>query len=69
PVKRRQYTAVALPVLPWLGFRLNSWLGAAIGAALAACGTGPGAQSPGTHPDRRCDATGRRSGCSRDQRP
>lgn len=32
------YTSVALLVLPWLGFLLNTWLGAAIGIVLyAAC--------------------------------
>ena len=30
------YTGVALLVLPWLGFLLNSWLGLAIGLALYA---------------------------------
>jgi protein-S-isoprenylcysteine O-methyltransferase Ste14 len=33
-VKHPLYTAVALLVLPWLGFLLNTWLGALIGAAL-----------------------------------
>jgi protein-S-isoprenylcysteine O-methyltransferase Ste14 len=33
-VKHPIYTSVALLVLPWLGFLLNTWLGAAIGAVL-----------------------------------
>ena len=33
-VKHPLYTAVALLVLPWPGFLLNTWLGALIGAAL-----------------------------------
>jgi protein-S-isoprenylcysteine O-methyltransferase Ste14 len=33
-VKHPLYTAVALLVLPWLGFLLNTWLGATIGIAL-----------------------------------
>lgn len=33
-VKHPLYTAVALLVLPWLGFLLNSWLGAAIGIVM-----------------------------------
>lgn len=33
-VKHPLYTSVALFVLPWLGFLLNSWLGALIGAVL-----------------------------------
>ncbi|HEY7525445.1 MAG TPA: isoprenylcysteine carboxylmethyltransferase family protein [Candidatus Limnocylindria bacterium] len=33
-VRHPLYTAVALLVLPWLGFLLNTWLGAVIGAAL-----------------------------------
>jgi protein-S-isoprenylcysteine O-methyltransferase Ste14 len=33
-VKHPLYTAVALLVLPWLGFLLNTWLGAAIGIVL-----------------------------------
>jgi protein-S-isoprenylcysteine O-methyltransferase Ste14 len=33
-VKHPLYTGVALLVLPWVGFLLNTWLGAAIGAAL-----------------------------------
>ena len=33
-VRHPLYTGVALLVLPWLGFLLNSWLGAAIGLAL-----------------------------------
>ena len=33
-VKHPLYTAVALLVLPWVGFLLNTWLGAAIGIAL-----------------------------------
>lgn len=33
-VKHPLYTSVALLVLPWLGFLLGSWLGAAIGVVL-----------------------------------
>ena len=33
-MKHPLYTAVALLVLPWLGFLLNSWLGPLLGAAL-----------------------------------
>jgi protein-S-isoprenylcysteine O-methyltransferase Ste14 len=33
-VKHPLYTAVALLVLPWIGFLLNTWLGAAIGLVL-----------------------------------
>jgi protein-S-isoprenylcysteine O-methyltransferase Ste14 len=33
-VKHPLYTAVALLVLPWIGFLLNTWLGAAIGIVL-----------------------------------
>ena len=33
-VRHPLYTGVALLVLPWLGFLLNSWLGVAIGLAL-----------------------------------
>jgi len=33
-VKHPLYTGVALLVLPWLGFLLNTWLGALIGAVL-----------------------------------
>jgi len=33
-VKHPLYTAVALLVLPWVGFLLGSWLGLVIGAAL-----------------------------------
>jgi protein-S-isoprenylcysteine O-methyltransferase Ste14 len=33
-VKHPLYTDVALLVLPWLGFLLNTWLGAALGLAL-----------------------------------
>jgi protein-S-isoprenylcysteine O-methyltransferase Ste14 len=33
-VKHPLYTAVALLVLPWLGFILNTWLGAVVGVAL-----------------------------------
>lgn len=33
-VKHPLYTAVALLVLPWIGFLLNTWLGALIGVAL-----------------------------------
>jgi protein-S-isoprenylcysteine O-methyltransferase Ste14 len=33
-VKHPLYTAVALCVLPWAGFLLNTWLGAVIGLAL-----------------------------------
>lgn len=33
-VKHPLYTSVALLVLPWFGFLLNTWLGAAIGALL-----------------------------------
>ena len=33
-VKHPLYTSVALLVLPWVGFLLNSWLGLLIGAAL-----------------------------------
>jgi protein-S-isoprenylcysteine O-methyltransferase Ste14 len=33
-VKHPLYTSVALLVLPWLGFLLDTWLGAAIGIAL-----------------------------------
>jgi protein-S-isoprenylcysteine O-methyltransferase Ste14 len=33
-VKHPLYTAVALLVLPWLGFLLATWLGAALGAVL-----------------------------------
>ena len=32
-VKHPLYTAVALLVLPWLGFLFNTWLGALIGVA------------------------------------
>jgi protein-S-isoprenylcysteine O-methyltransferase Ste14 len=35
-VKHPIYTAVALLVLPWAGFLLNTWLGAAIGLVLYA---------------------------------
>ena len=34
PVKHPLYTAVALLVLPWIGFLLNTWLGALIGIVL-----------------------------------
>lgn len=37
-VKHPLYTAVALLVLPWLGFLLNTWLGAVVGIALY-CGS------------------------------
>lgn len=33
-VKHPLYTAVALLVLPWLGFLLDTWLGAVVGIAL-----------------------------------
>ena len=33
-VKHPLYTAVALLVLPWIGFIFNTWLGALIGAIL-----------------------------------
>jgi len=33
-VKHPLYTAVALLVLPWLGFLLNTWLGVVVGATL-----------------------------------
>ncbi|HET8658847.1 MAG TPA: isoprenylcysteine carboxylmethyltransferase family protein [Micromonosporaceae bacterium] len=33
-VKHPLYTAVALLVLPWLGFLFNTWLGAAVGVAM-----------------------------------
>lgn len=33
-VKHPLYTAVALLVLPWLGFLLNTWLGAVVGVAM-----------------------------------
>ena len=33
-VKHPLYTAVALLVLPWLGFLVNTWLGAALGAVM-----------------------------------
>ena len=33
-VKHPLYTGVALLVLPWLGFLLDTWLGAALGAVL-----------------------------------
>lgn len=33
-IKRPLYTAVALLVLPWLGFLLDSWLGAALGVVM-----------------------------------
>ncbi len=33
-VKHPLYTAVALLVLPWVGFLFNSWIGAVIGIAL-----------------------------------
>jgi protein-S-isoprenylcysteine O-methyltransferase Ste14 len=33
-VKHPLYTGVALLVLPWIGFLLNSWLGAALGLVL-----------------------------------
>lgn len=33
-VKHPLYTSVALLVLPWAGFTVNSWLGAALGAVL-----------------------------------
>lgn len=35
-VKHPLYTAVSLLVLPWLGFMLNTWVGAAIGVVLFA---------------------------------
>lgn len=35
-VKHPIYTAVALLVLPWIGFLLNTWLGAVLGIALYA---------------------------------
>lgn len=35
-VKHPLYTAVALLVLPWVGFLLNTWLGAVLGIALYA---------------------------------
>jgi protein-S-isoprenylcysteine O-methyltransferase Ste14 len=35
-VKHPLYTAVALLVVPWLGFLLDSWLGAVVGLALYA---------------------------------
>ncbi len=35
-VKHPLYTSVALLVLPWLGFLLDTWLGAVIGIALYA---------------------------------
>ena len=35
-VKHPLYTAVALLVLPWIGFLLDTWLGLAIGVALYA---------------------------------
>ena len=33
-VKHPLYTGVALLVLPWIGFLINTWLGAAIGIIL-----------------------------------
>ncbi len=33
-VKHPLYTGVALLVLPWLGFLLNTWLGALVGIAI-----------------------------------
>jgi protein-S-isoprenylcysteine O-methyltransferase Ste14 len=33
-VKHPLYTSVALFVLPWIGFLLNTWLGALIGIVL-----------------------------------
>lgn len=33
-VKHPLYTAVALLVLPWLGFLLNTWLGAVVGVVM-----------------------------------
>ena len=33
-MKHPLYTAVALLVLPWIGFLLNTWLGALIGIVL-----------------------------------
>jgi protein-S-isoprenylcysteine O-methyltransferase Ste14 len=33
-VKHPLYTAVALLVLPWLGFLLNTWLGALVGVVM-----------------------------------
>jgi protein-S-isoprenylcysteine O-methyltransferase Ste14 len=33
-VKHPLYTAVALLVVPWIGFLLDTWLGAVIGAGL-----------------------------------
>mgnify|MGYP001143691888 FL=1 len=33
-VKHPLYTGVALLVLPWLGFLLDTWLGAAVGLVL-----------------------------------
>ena len=33
-VKHPLYTAVAVLVLPWIGFLFNTWLGALIGVAL-----------------------------------
>lgn len=33
-VKHPLYTSVALLVLPWIGFLLNTWLGAAVGIVL-----------------------------------
>jgi len=35
-VKPPLYTSVALLVLPWIGFLLNTWLGAALGIVLYA---------------------------------
>lgn len=35
-VKHPLYTSVALLVLPWIGFLLNTWLGAALGLVLYA---------------------------------
>ena len=35
-VKHPLYTSVALPVLPWLGFLFDTWLGAVVGIALYA---------------------------------
>ena len=45
-MKHPLYTIVALLVLPWIGFLLNTWLGALIGSPLAALGSGFGTWLP-----------------------
>jgi protein-S-isoprenylcysteine O-methyltransferase Ste14 len=56
-VKHPLYTSVALLVLPWIGFLLDTWLGAAIGIA---CTSGLGSSRP---PERqRCRGPSARGG-------